>query len=82
MRSDMQFPSPSRHLSLYQENQRPGDALAPGDLHDRAVNMELKFSRTPGLETGDLVLAKCHFGKIDALANATATSVLESIYCL
>lgn len=53
MHADTQFPSPSRFLSPYQENQRPGDPLAPGGLHDWAANMELKFSRTQGLEAGE-----------------------------
>lgn len=53
MQADTQFPSPLRLLFLYQENQRSGDPLSPGGLHDRAANMELKFSRTQSLETGE-----------------------------
>lgn len=49
----MQFPSPLRLLVLYQENQGLGDPLAPGVLHDRTANMELKFNRTQGLGTGE-----------------------------
>lgn len=47
------FPSPSRRLFLYQENQRPGDPLAPGGLHDSAANVELRLSRSKRLETGE-----------------------------
>lgn len=53
MHADMQFPSASRLLFLYQENQRPGDPLAPGGLHDCAANMELRLSGSKGLETGE-----------------------------
>lgn len=53
MHADMQFPSPSRRLFLYQENQRSGVSLAPGGLHDRAANVKLRLSRSKGLETGE-----------------------------
>lgn len=53
MHADMPFPSPSRLLFLYQENQRSGDPLAPGGLLDGAANMELRLSRSKGLETGE-----------------------------
>lgn len=76
MHAATKFPSTSGLLSLHPEGR---SSPAPGGLHNRVPDMELKFSKAQSLGRRKLVLVKCYFGKMYGLANVTAASVSENI---